>query len=286
MCPKDWWSQRLRGRQTHVGRTPHAWGQQRAPRIPGTCHKDSWTSRRRTTDARGPKVAPRFMDPAVSWTPVANICRYVSVRGPRRFRDFERVPRICGCRCFVGFRRSWTPNVPQGFVEVEASWAPASFGPQPRCSLKHRGPQTAVGQGRITQATFSCLSVLYSMLMPGQKSALKEINATRNRNVRILPFKVSIGQCAQAAQTSKVLNARVAFICSILYHTPLTKVDMLMRNIERRNSNITTWSCVYFFHRGLPFFARLMGSPHITVSRVASMCPVCCAEVAVDTTHI
>ena len=185
------------------------------------------------------------------------------------FRDYERVPTICCCRCFVGCRWSLTPNVPQ-----------------PRCSLKHRGPQTAVGQGRITQATFSCLSALYSMLMPGQRSALKEINATRNRNVRILPFKVSIGQCAQAAQTFKGLNARVAFICSILYHTPLTKVDMLMRSIARRNSNITTWSCVYFFHRGLPFFARLMGSPHITASRVASMCPVCCAEVAVDTTHI
>ena len=170
--------------------------------------------------------------------------------------------------------------MPQEFVDVEASWAPAAFGPQPRCSLKHRGPQTAVGQGRITQATFSCLTALYSMLMLGQRSALKEINETRNRNVRILPFKVSIGQCAQTAQALKNLSARVAFICSLLYHTPLTKVDMLMRNIEKRNSNITTWSCVYFFHRGLPLVASFMGSPHITASRVASICPVVCAEVA------
>ena len=122
-------------------------------------------------------------------------------------------------------------------------------------------------------------------------SAWTEVRAERNkcelnRNVRILTCKVSIGQCAQAAQASQFLNARVAFKCSILYHTPITKVDKLMRNIERRNSNITTWSCVYFFHRGLPFFARLMGNPHITASRVASMCSAFCAEVAVDTTHI
>ena len=187
--------------------------------------------------------------------------------------DSESVPTILGCRNVVGSRRPLTSKVPQGFVDVEAPWAPAAFGLEARCPLKHRGPQTVLAQGRITQAIFSCLSVRYALLMPGQRSALEEINATRNRNVGIAPFKVSIGHRAKAPQTFETLNARVAFIFFGLYHTPVTKVNMPLRNIERRNSNITIWSCVYFFHRGLLFFARLMSSPYITASNVASIYP-------------
>ena len=140
------------------------------------------------------------------------------MRGPRTVLDSESVSTIRGCRSVMGFRRSRTPNVPQGFVDVEAPWASAAFGPEPRCAPKHRGPQTVVGQGRITQATFSCLSALYSMLMLGQRSALEEINATRNRNVGISPFKVSIGQRARTPQTFENPNARVTFIFSITRH--------------------------------------------------------------------
>ena len=137
--------------------------------------------------------SPKILYPEAYWAPDASICGYLSVRGPRTVVNSERIPTIRGCRIFVGSRRSWTPKMPQGFVDAEAQ--------------EHRGPQPVVGQARITQATFSCLSALYSMLMPGQRSAPQEINAARNRNVGISPFKVSIGQPAQIPQTFENLNA-------------------------------------------------------------------------------